>query len=173
MRVPTIVTFMLALFIARASAGAEPAATGSVDPYGIIKKPIPDKTVVLTFDDACRSHATFVAPLLKEYGFGGSFYITTAFGFKTRKDWYMTWEQIKAMHDMGFEIGNHTFNHQSSTAVLPRQYIRSVELLEQDFEKHGIPPSTTFCYPMSRVNPNVHSLLRENGYLLARAGESF
>ena len=86
------------------AAAAEPATTGSVDPYGIIIKPIPDKTVVLTFDDACLSHATFVAPLLKEYGFGGSFYITTAFGFNTRKDWYMTWEQIKAMHDMGFEI---------------------------------------------------------------------
>ena len=124
-----------------------PLPPGVVDPYGIIIKPIPDKTVVLTFDDACRSHATFVAPLLKEYGFGGSFYITTAFGFKTRKDWYMTWEQIKAMHDMGFEIGNHTFNHQSSTAVLPRQYIRSVEVLEQDFEKHGIPPVNNLLLP--------------------------
>ena len=164
---------ILTILTTIAAAGAEPAATEVVDPYGIIIKPIPDKTVVLTFDDACRSHATFVAPLLKEYGFGGSFYITTAFGFKTRKDWYMTWEQIKAMHDMGFEIGNHTFNHQSSTAVLPRQYIRSVEVLEQDFEKHGIPPSTTFCYPMSRVNPNVHSFLRENGYLLARGGSPF
>ncbi len=169
----SIALCILTILTTSAAAGAEPAATGSMDPYGIIKKPIPDKTVVLTFDDACRSHATFVAPLLKEYGFGGSFYITTAFGFKTRKDWYMTWEQIKAMHDMGFEIGNHTFNHQSSTAVLPRQYIRSVEVLEQDFEKHGIPPSTTFCYPMSRVNPNVHSFLRENGYLLARGGSPF
>jgi peptidoglycan/xylan/chitin deacetylase (PgdA/CDA1 family) len=68
------------------------------DPYGIIIKPIPDKSVVLTFDDACLSHATFVAPLLKEYGFGGSFYITTAFEFNTRKDWHMTWEQIKDLY---------------------------------------------------------------------------
>jgi hypothetical protein len=31
---------------------------------------IPPKLVVLTFDDAVKSHRTFVAPLLKELGFG-------------------------------------------------------------------------------------------------------
>jgi peptidoglycan/xylan/chitin deacetylase (PgdA/CDA1 family) len=30
-----------------------------------------DKCVVLTFDDAVKSHRSFVAPLLKELGFGG------------------------------------------------------------------------------------------------------
>jgi len=41
------------------------ARAADPDPYGILLKPIPDKLVVLTFDDACLSHATFVAPLLK------------------------------------------------------------------------------------------------------------
>jgi len=36
------------------------------DPYGIIRRPIPEKVVVLTFDDACLSHATVVGPLLKK-----------------------------------------------------------------------------------------------------------
>jgi hypothetical protein len=31
---------------------------------------VPDKVVVLTFDDALKSHLTFVAPLLKELIFG-------------------------------------------------------------------------------------------------------
>ena len=30
-------------------------------------------TVVLTFDDSVASQATFVAPLLKKYGFGATF----------------------------------------------------------------------------------------------------
>ena len=37
---------------------------------------IPDKLVVLTFDDAVKSHRTFVAPLLKELGFGATFFVT-------------------------------------------------------------------------------------------------
>ena len=30
-------------------------------------KPLPEKVVVLTFDDACASHYSFVAPLLKKH----------------------------------------------------------------------------------------------------------
>jgi peptidoglycan/xylan/chitin deacetylase (PgdA/CDA1 family) len=32
-----------------------------------------ERLVVLTFDDAVETHRTFVAPLLKELGFGASF----------------------------------------------------------------------------------------------------
>ena len=58
------------------------------DPYSILTKPIPDKTVVFTFDDGCQSDVKFVAPLLKKHGFGATFYITEAMGFKTRKHSY-------------------------------------------------------------------------------------
>jgi hypothetical protein len=59
------------------------------DPYGILRKPIPENTVVLTFDDSVASHATVVAPILKQLGFGGSFLICDFDSFNTRKDWYM------------------------------------------------------------------------------------
>ena len=38
----------------------------------VLHKKIPDKLVVLTFDDGCKSQATFVGPLLKSYGFGSN-----------------------------------------------------------------------------------------------------
>jgi len=81
------------------------------DPYGILHKPVPDKTVVLTFDDGVASHATQVAPLLKKLGFGGSFYICDFDSFNTRKEYYMTWPQIKALAADGFDVGNHTKGH--------------------------------------------------------------
>ena len=40
----------------------------------ILKQAIPDKLVVLTFDDAIISHYTNVAPLLKKYKFGATFF---------------------------------------------------------------------------------------------------
>jgi len=52
--------------------------------------PIPDKLVVLTFDDSKASHYTVVRPLLKKYGFGATFFITEGFGFRTNKDDYLT-----------------------------------------------------------------------------------
>ena len=39
-------------------------------------EPVPDKLVVLTFDDSVASQANYVAPLLKKHGFGATFFIT-------------------------------------------------------------------------------------------------
>jgi len=44
---------------------AQPPA--EADPNGILRKPIPERLVVLTFDDGPASHATVVAPVLKSY----------------------------------------------------------------------------------------------------------
>ncbi|MFT5524004.1 MAG: peptidoglycan/xylan/chitin deacetylase (PgdA/CDA1 family), partial [Pirellulaceae bacterium] len=78
---------------------------------GMALEPIPDKLVVLTFDDSVKSHFTIARPILKKYGFGGTFFITEGFDFKTNKKDYMTWEQIAELHKDGFEIGNHTRDH--------------------------------------------------------------
>lgn len=78
--------------------GASPA---NPDPHGVLRKPIPDKLVVLTFDDGCASHATVVAPILKKYGFGGSFYVCDFDSFWTRKDWYLTWRQMRDLNFKG------------------------------------------------------------------------
>jgi len=45
------------------------------DPHGVLLKPIPEKLVVLTFDDGCASGATVVAPILKSLGFSATFYV--------------------------------------------------------------------------------------------------
>ncbi|HEY3839254.1 MAG TPA: polysaccharide deacetylase family protein, partial [Bryobacteraceae bacterium] len=73
--------------------------------------PIPDRTVVLTFDDGVSSHATYAGPLLKTYGFPATFFVCEFPPDFSDKHKYMTWEQIRDLHRMGFEIGNHTLSH--------------------------------------------------------------
>src|SRR5271169_2105899 len=80
-------------------------------------EPIPDKLVVLTFDDSSKSHVTVAAPLLKKHGFGATFFVTEGFDFPTNKRDYMTWDDIAQLHRDGFEIGNHTLDHKSLTAA--------------------------------------------------------
>ena len=63
--------FLLAALALPALACAQPAV--APDPSGILRKPIPDKLIVLTFDDACASGYTVVAPILKPLGFNASF----------------------------------------------------------------------------------------------------
>ena len=78
---------------------------GPVRTYAL--EPLPDKLVVLTFDDSVASHYSVVRPILKRFGFGATFFITEGFSFPTNKQDYLTWEQIKELHQDGFEIGNH------------------------------------------------------------------
>jgi peptidoglycan/xylan/chitin deacetylase (PgdA/CDA1 family) len=54
---------------------AKENARDSDDPRGVLLKPIPEKLVVLTFDDGCASGATVVAPILKSLGFSATFYV--------------------------------------------------------------------------------------------------
>ncbi|QOV89129.1 polysaccharide deacetylase family protein [Humisphaera borealis] len=142
------------------------------DPLGILRKPIPEKLVVLTFDDSCASHATYVGPLLKKYGFGGTFYVSDAFAFRTRKDWYMTWEQIKRLDEMGFEIGNHTLGHGQLSATGLDGCLRAVTGLEEQCTTHRVTRPTTFCWPFYSVNSRLYDGLIARGYLFARGGHN-
>lgn len=149
-------------------------ATVATDPIVVARKPpappVPDRLVVLTFDDSAVSHATQVAPLLKKHGFGATFFITEGFKFATDKKHYMTWKQIKQLHDAGFEIGNHTRHHKGVNGQTPTQIDADVSYIEQQCARHGIPRPTSFCYPGYATSDAAVKVLRARGYRFARAG---
>ena len=107
------------------------------DPAGILKKPIPDKLIVLTFDDGPLSGYTVAAPILKSHGFGGSFYVCDFDSFQTRKDWYLTFRQMKAMADGGLEIGNHSAGHFSGFGAMMG--------MEDELLAHNVPRPKTIA----------------------------
>lgn len=131
---------------------------------------VPERVVVLTFDDSVASHATFVGPLLKKLGFSATFFITEGFEFSRDKEHYMTWEQIKGLHDAGFEIGNHTRRHLGVGKQKREDLVSDIEFIEQQCARHGIPRPTSFCYPGYQTSPAATEVLRERGYKFARAG---
>ena len=51
-----------------------------------------ERIVVLTFDDAVKSHRTFVAPLLKKFGFEATFFVTQC--WMNDSENFMTWKEI-------------------------------------------------------------------------------
>ncbi len=134
------------------------------------KEPKPERIVVLTFDDSVANQATFVAPLLKKYGFGATFFITEGFGFAKDKKHFMTWKQIQQLHADGFEIGNHTRHHASVARQKPKDLRADIVYIEEQFKKHGIPHPVSFCYPGYTTSAAAVKLLRELGYQYARTG---
>lgn len=133
-------------------------------------EPLPDRLVVLTFDDAVKSHFTVVRPLLLKYRFGATFFITEGFDFKTNKSDYLTWEEIAQLHRDGFEIGNHTRDHLAvSSQTLPR-LAEQLAGIAQRCQQHQIPAPTSFAYPGNGIEPAALPILRRAGIRLARRG---
>ena len=133
-------------------------------------EPIPDKLVVLTFDDSKASHYTVVRPLLKKYGFGATFFITEGFTFRTNKDDYLTWEQIAELHRDGFEIGNHTGDHMAASKANLPKLKEQVDAINAQCGRHGIPAPTSFAYPGNAIDPAALPLLEQLGFRFARRG---
>ena len=133
-------------------------------------KPIPDKLIVLTFDDGNKSDYKYVAPLLKQYGFGGTFYITEGLNFLNNKDYYVTWEEIRELHQQGFEIGNHTRHHTHANSQSKEELLADLIHIDKRCEEYGIPVPETFAYPASCRGPESIEALSEKGYLFARRG---
>jgi peptidoglycan/xylan/chitin deacetylase (PgdA/CDA1 family) len=133
-------------------------------------EPLPDKLVVLSFDDSVASHHSVVRPILKRYGFGATFFITEGFSFHTNKQDYMTWEQIRELHDEGFEIGNHTRDHLGVAARTLDRLREQIEGINARCAEHGIPRPVSFAYPGNAIVPDALPILKELGIRFARRG---
>lgn len=125
------------------------------------KASLPQRTVVLTFDDGYVSHFEQVTPLLLRYRFTGTFFIPVA---RLGQPGYMNWEQLRKLVFLGMEIGSHGMTHTPLTS-LPRQrleeeLISSKRLLE---EKLGI-PIRTIAAPGGFWNAAVADVAKQAGY---------
>lgn len=130
---------------------------------------IPPKTVVLTFDDAVKSQLTVVAPLLKQLGFHATFFITQA--WMSDKDYFMTWAEVAKLHQMGFEIGNHSWTHANfgkpeNAAKLGEE----LQMVEAELSKVGVPKPVSFAWCGNAFGPEALAQLRRHGYKVARRG---
>lgn len=136
-------------------------------------RPVPDRLVVLTFDDAALTHATYVAPLLRKYGFGATFFVCEfrepPFADKTK---YMGWAQIRQLHRWGFEVGSHTLTHRHVDKLTDNELTAELDSLESRCRAHHMPRPVTFAYPAYATSPRALPVLRARGYRLARIGGS-
>jgi len=132
--------------------------------------PVPEKLVVLTFDDSAKSHFTVVRPLLSTYGFSATFFITEGFDFKDNKRDYMTWDEIAQLHQDGFEIGNHTRDHLGINDTNLDKLNEQLEGINQRCAEHKIPKPVSFAWPGNALAPAGLEALAAAGIRFARRG---
>ena len=153
---------MQKLFILIVLVAMQSPTTGQV-----LRKPIPDKTIVLTFDDAVKSDASYVPSLLKKYKFGGTFFICEFPDFSDSSK-YMNWKEIKQLYDSHFEIGNHTRSHKHLNKMTAPELIEQVSYITNKCDSAGIVAPVSFAYPSSYAVKWAVNTLIAQGILLAR-----
>ncbi len=140
-------------------AGYQPITLRHLVMHLEIGQPLPQKPIILTFDDGYRDHYTQAYPLLKEYGFVATFFLVTG-----PIDWgdrdYLTWDQVELMRLDGMEIGDHTYDHPDLTTRCTDHVVWQVMGPKEAIEKHTGQEVRFFCYPAGSYDRRVIDILK-------------
>ena len=130
------------------------------------------KTIVLTFDDACKSHLEVAAPLLKKYGFNATFFISLPeVWLDACPEGFLTNNEITELYKLGFELGNHTTHHHSLNTLSDDECRYEIASMNEFFKKIGAPTPVSFAYPGGPYSPNGAKIIPEYSLKYARTTE--
>ncbi|WP_305043783.1 polysaccharide deacetylase family protein, partial [Geoalkalibacter sp.] len=74
---------------------------------------LPERCAVLTIDDGYESFASGGLPLLKEFGYPATLFVSTD---SVGRPGYLGWEALRRIAEAGIEIGNHSAAHEHMAA---------------------------------------------------------
>ncbi|NLE99585.1 MAG: polysaccharide deacetylase family protein [Anaerolineales bacterium] len=125
--------------------------------------PLPDRPIILTFDDGYRDAYEVVFPLLVEFGFSGTFFVLAT---PAHHEWneYLTWSQIKEMADAGMDIQAHGRDHVDLRGRSYDYLVYQVLGIKEAVEAHTGQPVRFFCYPSGQYDEALIEMLRSVGY---------
>lgn len=132
--------------------------------YLVHNESLPDKPVLITFDDGYTDNYTNAFPILKEYHMQATlFMIGDAIG----TDRFLSAEQLKEMDANGFHIEAHTYSHKRLTNLddmtLQADLAKSRTVLESLLQR----PIRYLAYPQGFDNELVQQRTKDAGYLMA------
>ncbi|MCX6792324.1 MAG: polysaccharide deacetylase family protein [Candidatus Gottesmanbacteria bacterium] len=126
---------------------------------------LPDKPIVLTFDDGYRDFYTDVYPILKKYHVKASAYIISGFlGYPNNMDA----SQVRQIADDGLvEIGAHTVNHAWLKGMNEKELVYEVDQCKKTLERLTGKPVVSFAYPYGVFDVPAIQALAEAGFTSA------
>jgi len=136
------------------------------------RQDIPDKVVVITFDDAYPSIYSHAFPELRARGWPFSIFVSTQY-IQTKAGQFLSWDQLREMQAAGASIVNHTHSHphllrrlnnESSGAWRTRikhEITSAQQLLQQNL---GV-TSKLLAYPYGEYDTQIARLVKRLGFI--------
>jgi len=131
------------------------------------------KLIVITFDDCFESAFTKGVPILQNYGFSATFYVSTGYIGKTdsRRNkgilierGYIKWEQIKELLRNDFEIGAHTNTHPNLTDISLEEAKTEIQKSKEILQDYLGIEINSFAYPRGKHNKRIVEIVKESGF---------
>lgn len=137
------------------------------------KYKLPEKPVIITFDDGYADNYLTALPIMEKYGMRASvFVISDSVGEPD----YLTWEQIRELNRHHIEIGSHTVHHVPLGELDPAECRQEVEESKRVIEAHLGRTVEFLAYPYGSFNSAAVETLQQAGYegaLTGTAGLNF
>jgi peptidoglycan/xylan/chitin deacetylase (PgdA/CDA1 family) len=139
---------------------------------------LPQRPVVISFDDGYTSHDSRARPVLSQMRWPGV--LNLKVGNLNAED-ALPPRRVRNLIRAGWEIHAHTITHPDLTAVGDAQLWREVHGSRVQLRRRFHVPVDFFCYPAGRYNAHVIDFVRRAGYLgatttnygLARPGRMY
>ena len=134
-------------------------------------KPLAEKPILLTFDDAYKDLAEFGLPLLRKYGYTGTvFVVTDEIGGTNAWDLHlglseqplMSEEQIRLWSQQGIEFGAHTRTHADLTRATLEETAEEMLGSRKRLEEILGLPVTALAYPYGYYTEQVAEIARQH-----------
>lgn len=131
------------------------------------EEPLFGKKVALTFDDGYLDNYHCAFPVLKKFGFPGTFFVTVG---NIGQEGFMTWDMLKEMvATPGIEIGSHAVSHKPLRDIPEQEAWRSIVASKKTLEDHLGVEIRGFSYPSGAFNEKIVGMVRGAGYFHACA----
>ena len=133
---------------------------------------LPDKTVLITFDDGYFNNLSYAVPLLEQYGYNAVISVVGTFSdFETdtgeiqnNNYSYLTWPQIGELGKKSFiELGNHSYNMHGDGEFRSAVYADVEKVQQMVRQRTGTYPAV-FAYPYGRINDAAKNVIESMGF---------
>lgn len=147
--------------------GYESLKLGDLPAYFSGDKKLPEKPVILSFDDGYSDTIKYAPPILKKYGFSGDFGIITQFpGITLGHSSYATWAELRQAKSLGMELVSHTQDHFDGTneKYTDKFILRNLTDSQKDIKDNLGSSVPVLIYPFGHYDKRYLAFAREAGF---------
>ncbi|MGK5631746.1 polysaccharide deacetylase family protein [Streptomyces sp. URMC 123] len=163
---PSAFARQMALLAERRFTPVTTAELGAAWRSGVL---LPHRTVLITFDDGYEGVHRHALPVLREYGFPATLFVSTGWVRGPHEapgacDTMLDWEQVRQLAAEGVEVGGHSHTHPQLDQVPDARLTFEVTRCREVLAEHLGTAPVSFAYPYGYSSPRVRRAVRAAGF---------